>query len=112
MPREIERRGRRSIDVRGDGNCFCRALSQQINDRYDIVREEALTEIILNPKIYQSFIATFVNSDNSVHSDLNHYIESHSRNRVLADNLTVQAAANAYSRNIEIINEHGGTITL
>ena len=95
MAREIDRRGRRIVDVRGDGNCFYRALSQQINDRYDIVREKALIEIILNPEIYQSFIATVDNSDNSVYNDINHYIESHSHNRVWADNLMVQAAANA-----------------
>ena len=112
MARGIERRGRRIVDVRGDGNCFYRALSQQINDRYDIVREEALIEIILNPKIYQSFIATVDNSDNSMYKDINHYIESHSHNRVWADNLMVQAAANAYSRNIEIVNEHGCTVTI
>ena len=32
--------------------------------------------------------------------------------RVWANNLMVQAAANAYSRNIEIINEHGRTLTI
>ena len=74
-------RRRRRIDVRGDGNCFYRALSQQINERYDIVREEALTEIILNHEIYPRVIATFDNSDNSVYNDLNHYTESHSRNK-------------------------------
>ena len=83
MAMEIERRGRGRIEVRGDDHCFCRALSQPINDRYDIVREEVLTEIILNPEIYQSFIATFDNSDDSVYNDLNHYIESHSCNRVI-----------------------------
>ena len=104
MAKEIERRGRRKVDVRGDGNCFYRALlSQQINDT---VREEALIEIILNPEIYQSFIATVDNSDNTVYNDINHYIESHSHNRVWADNLMVQAAANAYNKNIEIVNEH------
>ena len=46
------------------------------------------------------------NSDNSL------YIESYSRNRVWADNLIVQAASYAYTRNIEIITEHGRTLTI
>ena len=108
---EVERRGWKIVNVRGDGNCFYRALSKQLNIRYDSVRIEALTEIVLNTTDYQCFIATD-NSDELMYTDLNKYVETHTRNRVWADNLMVQAAANAYNRNFEIINEHGQTIAI
>ena len=47
-----------------------------------------------------------------MYNDINHYIESHSHNRVWADNLMVQASANTYSRNIEIVNEHRCTVNI
>ena len=78
MTKEVQRRGRKIVNVRGDGNCLYRALSQQLNVVYSHIRHEAIMEIISNPELYQSFIATFDNSDNSVYNDLNHYVDSHS----------------------------------
>ena len=38
MRTEVERRGRRIVNVRGDGNCLYRAIGRQLNERYDVVR--------------------------------------------------------------------------
>ena len=68
MKNEVQRRGRRIIDVRGDGNCFYRALGHSLGVRFSEVRERSLLDIVYNPGDYQNFIANFDNSDNSVHT--------------------------------------------
>ena len=84
-------------DVRGDENCFFRAIAHQLcyNEfHHEQIRQSAVKEVIENPERYRNFVT----------EGLDKYVSSLSTNREWANNTAIQATAKALGISIEIIN--------
>ena len=86
------------VDVRGDGDCFFRAIAHQLcfnESHHEQIRQSAVKEVIENPERYKNFVT----------DGLDEYVASLSTNREWANNTAIQATANALGISIEIIND-------
>ena len=98
LQNQLEKRNLKIVDVRGDGNCFFRAITHQLcynESHHEQTRQPVVKEVIENSEKYKNFIT----------EGLDEYVSSLSTNRERANNTAVQATANALGISIEIIND-------
>ena len=60
LQKQLRERNLKLVNVRGDGNCFFRAIAHQLYDdesQHQKVREEAVQEVIKNSNRYRNFVA-------------------------------------------------------
>ena len=70
----VEKKNLKMVDVRGDGNCFVRAIAHQLcynESHYGQIRQSAVKEVIENPERYKNFVT----------EGLDEYVSSLSANR-------------------------------
>ena len=94
----LRNRGLDVVNVRGDGNCFFRAISHQVHgnaQRHDEIRQLAIQYIIDHPDQF---------SDALLNNDVNAFVFENVEDQIWADNEMVQAVSNALELNIEIIS--------
>ena len=56
---QLKKRNLTMLDVRGDGNCFFRAIAHQLcynESHHKQIRQSAVKEVIENPKRYKNFV--------------------------------------------------------
>ncbi len=88
-------------NVAGDGNCLFHAVARQLGDlTYQELRALAVNYILEHLEEFHGFMA----------EDISVYIENMSREGTWADNLVIQALANALGININIFRADDGTI--
>ncbi len=100
--KSIEQKGLKVIDVPGDGNCFFHALAIFLNNDADAIRQTAVNHIRENQSIFSEFF------DEEIESALTRIEESGE----WADNILIQAVANAFDIRINILNVEGRTIEI
>lgn len=92
----------RVIEMEDDGNCQFRALSHELfgHQRWHLfVRQKVVDWLVSNPDNFSVFVG---NSD-----DWRQYISTMSQNRTWGDELTMRAAAEAFSVSIHVVTtEH------
>ena len=96
----LAERGLRTVQVEGDGNCFFRVVAHQIygdSSLHSTVRARAVNEVASNPDLFRDFIAD---------QEIDEFVDSLSSDREWADNVAIQAVAEAYGVNMEIINSN------
>ena len=85
------------VNVRGDGNCFFRAIAHQLygdESQHQKVGEEAGQEIIKKSNRYRNFVA----------GSFDKYVSNLSTDREWADSAAIQATSNVFRISIEILN--------
>lgn len=88
-------------NVAGDGNCLFHAVARQLGDlTHQELRSLAVNYIIEHPRDFDEFMVENISS----------YIDSMSKEGTWADNLVIQALANALGININIFRADDGTI--
>ncbi len=87
-----------SHNVAGDGNCFFSAMAIHLGIDAGEIRAQAIQHIIDNSQIYQGFIE----------QDLEEFLQLNIQNGQWADNIMIQATANAYQIRIVIYDLNGG----
>lgn len=87
------------VVVPGDGNCFYWALSTYLGRSNVEIRDAAVVDIINNPEFYRNYII----KDDGIEN----YVSDHSELGEYADHLTIQATANAFGVNLQIIESDG-----
>jgi ankyrin repeat protein len=88
-------------NVAGDGNCLFHAVARQLGDlTYQELRALAVNYILEHLEEFHGFMA----------EDISVYIETMSKEGTWADNLIIQALANALGININIFRADDGTI--
>lgn len=97
------------VNVDGDGNCFFHAVARQIGglgytQDHKTLREIAINYMLENAQQFQGFAEG--------EADLNGYIDMMSQNRQWADNLIIQALANALDINITIIPDDNNPVVI
>lgn len=97
--------GVREKIITGDGNCQFRALSDQLfrdeGENHDAVRAAVCDRLVRNPDDYAPYAAPL---------DFDEYVQKMSNAGEWGDHITLQAAADAYGVDINIItsySEHG-----
>lgn len=84
-------------EVKGDGNCQFRALSDQLyhsSSHHAAVRHQVVKQLRSTPEVYKGFV------DDSFES----YCHTMARNGTWGDHITLQAAADAYAARILIVS--------
>ena len=92
----LARRGRKPVNIVGDGNCFFRSISHQLygtEDRHPQIRALAIQHLINYPEHFVEY-----NTDQSWLQ----YLQSMSRLGTWADHIIIQAVANANNLRINI----------
>ncbi|CAF1342336.1 unnamed protein product [Rotaria sordida] len=92
----------RTIAIIGDGNCFFRAISDQLFDTQTYhrrLRSDAITYIRRNIAAFEFFVS---DEDNTIYD----YIFRMEKNNTYADHLIIMATASILNQNI-IIHEYG-----
>ena len=98
LQKQLRERNLKLVNVRGDGNCFFRAIAHQLygdESQHQKIREEAVQEVIKNSNSYRNFVA----------GSFDKYISNLSTDREWADNAAIQATSNAFRISIEILND-------
>ena len=98
MQKQLGERNLKLVDVRGDENCFFRAIAHQLygdESKHHKVREEAVQEVIKNSNRYRNFVA----------GSLDEYVSNISTDREWADNAAIQATSKAFRISTEILND-------
>jgi hypothetical protein len=98
---QLDRIGFKKIDMRGDGNCFFRAVSHQIlghPNNHMKLRSKAVSYLLSNRNDFEGFL----NRDEN--PTMEHYLEQMSVNGNYVDSLAIIAAAKTINKNI-IIHE-------
>ncbi|XP_057299177.1 OTU domain-containing protein 5-A-like [Hydractinia symbiolongicarpus] len=93
-------RGLRLVEVEGDGNCFFRVIAPQIygdSKLYKSVRVKTVEQVMNKPTLFNQFIEE---------GQFDEFVATLSTNREWADNLAIQAVADAYGILFEIINSN------
>ena len=93
--------GLRQVKIRGDGNCFFRAVSDQLynhENHHLQLRMATMNHIAINRDDFSSFLT----SDNN---NMSGYIRRMQRNKTYADYLAIRAASVVIKRNI-VIHRH------
>ncbi|XVE68834.1 hypothetical protein DITRI_Ditri09bG0101800 [Diplodiscus trichospermus] len=88
--------------VQGDGNCQFRSLSDQLyrsQDLHNFVREQVVSQIKLNPEIYEGYVPM-------AYGD---YLKKMSKNGEWGDHVTLQAAADSYGVKIFVLTSFKDT---
>lgn len=96
----ITERGLRTVDVKGDGNCFFRVIAHQIygdSSLYKQVRAAAVQQVVQNVDQFVEFTEG---------QRIDDFVASLSTDREWADNLAIQAVSDAYGISLEIINSN------
>ena len=86
------------VNVRGDGNCFFRAIAHQLygdEPQHQKVGEEAGQKVIKKSNRYRNFVA----------GSFDKYVSNLSTDREWADSAAIQATSNAFRISIEILND-------
>ncbi|UJR12020.1 hypothetical protein I4U23_016198 [Adineta vaga] len=94
--------GCKMFEIQGDGNCFFRAISHQLNRRYDHlnIRSEAINYLMRNRR----YFAPFIHED--IGPTVDDYIERMTENGTYADHPIILSTAAVLNQNI-IIHEKG-----
>ena len=95
---KLRERNLKLVDVRGDENCFFRAIAHQLygdESKHHKVREEAAQEVIKNSNRYRNFVA----------GSFDKYVSNISTDREWADNAAIQATSKAFRISTEILND-------
>jgi len=90
----------RMVDMPGDGNCFYYAVAHQIYgdiNRQNEVRAAAVDYVANHPDEFSEFLDG---------KKIDQYVDLLSEDRNWAENLAIQATANAFGVTIEIINSN------
>ena len=98
LQKQLRERNLKLVNVNGDGNCFFRAIAHQLygdESQHQMVREEAVQEVIKNSNRYRNFIA----------GSFDKYVSNLSTDREWADNAAIQATSNAFRISTEILND-------
>ena len=98
LQKQLRERNLKLVNVRGDGNCFFRAIAHQLygdESQHQKVREEAVQEVIQNSNRYRNFVA----------ESFDKYVSNLSTDRESAGNAAIQATSNAFRISIEILND-------
>ena len=98
LQKQLRERNLKLVNVRGDGNCFFRAIAHQLygdESQNQKVGEEAGQEIIKKSNRYRNFVA----------GSFDKYVSNLSTDREWADNAAIQATSNAFRISIEILND-------
>ena len=94
--KEIMRKNNFEIrEVRGDGNCLFRAVSDQIygsDSHYEIVRQRCMDYLKVQKKYFELFIE----------DDFDEYIKEKRKNGVWGDDIELEVLSEIYNRPIEI----------
>lgn len=101
----LSARGLRIVDVPGDGDCFYYAVAHQIFgdiSKHTEIRANAVEYVANHPDDFQDFLEN---------GEIDCYLSSLVRDREWADNLAIQATANAYGVIIEVINSNQDQFT-
>ena len=96
--KQLRERNLKLVNVRGDGNCFFRAIAHQMyggESQHQKVREEAVQEVIKNSNRHRNFVA----------GSFDKYVSNLSTDREWADNAAIQATSNAFRISTEILND-------
>ena len=97
MQKQLRERNLKLVNVRGDGNCFFRAIAHQLygdESQNQKVGEEAGQEIIKKSNRYRNFVA----------GSFDKYVSNLSTDREWADSAAIQATSNVFRISIEILN--------
>ena len=85
-------------DIKGDGNCMFRAISDQVygnEEKYDIVRQKCMDYLLIERDFFEQFVEGGKNG-------FDEYIEMKRKNGVWGDDIELQALSEIYNRPIEI----------
>ena len=97
LQKQLRERNLKLVNVRGDGNCFFRAIAHQLygdESQNQKVGEEAGQEIIKKSNRYRNFVA----------GSFDKYVSNLSTDREWADSAAIQATSNVFRISIEILN--------
>ena len=97
LRKQLRERNLKLVNVRGDRNCFFRAIAHQLYDdesQHQKVREEGVQEVIKNSNLYGNFVA----------GSFDKYVSNLSTDREWADSAAIQATSNVFRISIEILN--------
>ena len=74
LQNQLKKRNLKMVDVRGDGNCFLRAIAHQLcynESHHEQIRQSAVKQVIENPERYKNFAT----------EGFDEYVSSLSKNR-------------------------------
>ena len=90
------------VNVLGDGNCFFRAVADQLlgtAERHDEVRQQGIRYIDSHREDFREFLLDL---------DIQQFLDANSEPGTYADHHIVQAVSNAYQVKIEIFDAQAG----
>ena len=91
LQNQLEKRNLKIVDVRGDGNCFLRAITHQLcynESHHEQTRQPVVKEVIENSEKYKNFIT----------EGLDEYVSSLSTNRERANNTAIPCEVESSAR--------------
>lgn len=100
-----------SVNVEGDGSCFFHAVARQLSIRGKEIsslelRQKAIDYILRNPQEFHGFLAIDAqDSSGKIYNNLDQYIDEMMQTHTWADNIIMQAIAEALNLNINIMTE-------
>ena len=85
-------------DIKGDGNCMFRAISDQVygnEEKYDLLRQKCMDYLLIERDFFEQFVEGGKNG-------FDEYINMKRKNGVWGDDIELQALSEIYNRPIEI----------